>query len=48
MQSDGSLYLDFETVFTYDEPDFIDDPNFTDDPESVIHPDFSDEHDHQN
>ena len=42
----GSLYLDSETVFTYEEPDFNDDPNYTDDPDSVIHPEFNEEHDH--
>ena len=45
MQSDGSLYLDFETVFTYDEPDFINDPNYTDDPDSIIHPNYTDDPD---
>ena len=33
------------TVFTYDEPDFINDPNFTDDPESIIISNYTDDPD---
>ena len=35
IQSDGNLYLNFESVFSYYEPDYGDDPN------AIIHPNYT-------